>query len=78
MTEWHRLDRRSLMEHLATDAARGLTSVDARRRLAEHGPNELQEQRGRSPAAILWSQVTGTMVLLLIAAAIVRSTSTCR
>ncbi|HNM36178.1 MAG TPA: cation-translocating P-type ATPase, partial [Anaerolineales bacterium] len=36
-----------------------------------HGANELIERGGRTPWQILWEQITATMVLILIAAAVV-------
>jgi Ca2+-transporting ATPase len=54
-----------------TDLSRGLSAADAARRLPEQGPNELVDRGGRPATVILWSQLTGTMVLLLIAAEVV-------
>jgi Ca2+-transporting ATPase len=48
----------------------GLTEAEARRLLAEHGPNELPRQEGPSPLHILLRQLRGVMVWLLIAAAV--------
>jgi Ca2+-transporting ATPase len=39
--------------------------------LAEHGPNELVERGLKSPWRILWEQLTGLMVVILIVAAVV-------
>ena len=47
----------------------GLLTEEARRRLAEQGPNELTERSARTPWAILWDQLSSTMVLVLLAAA---------
>ena len=43
----------------------------AGKRFSEYGPNELTERGGRTPLRILWEQLTATMVLILIAAAVV-------
>jgi len=48
-----------------------LTSVEVQQRQAQYGPNELIERGGRTLLVILWEQLTATMVLILIAAAIV-------
>ncbi len=40
-------------------------------RLSRYGPNELVERGGRSPWRILLEQLTGTLVLILIVAAVV-------
>ncbi|UCH58528.1 MAG: cation-translocating P-type ATPase, partial [Anaerolineales bacterium] len=48
-----------------------LTASEAQRRLAEHGANELVERGLKSPWRILWEQLTGLMVVILIVAAVV-------
>lgn len=68
---WHTLDTDSVLDALRTDAQRGLDDHDAARRLAEVGPNELEERGGTPPLLILWQQFTSTMVLILIAAAVI-------
>ncbi len=49
----------------------GLSFQEAQARLAKFGPNELKEKNARSSWKILWEQFTATMVLILIAAAVV-------
>jgi Ca2+-transporting ATPase len=58
------------IEELATSIEGGLTAEEAGRRLQEQGPNELEEQGGKSPWLILWEQFTSIMVVILIIAAI--------
>jgi Ca2+-transporting ATPase len=67
--DWHRLDATEVLEKLKTDPARGLTEDEARRRLEEHGPNELVERGIKSPWLIFWEQLTSMMVIILIIAA---------
>jgi P-type Ca2+ transporter type 2C len=67
---WHVVDKDQLLSDLGVDPDQGLPSQTAADRLSEHGLNELEEGGLRSPAAILWEQFTATMVLILIAAAI--------
>ena len=67
---WHKAKTEKLLEEFKTDAT-GLSSVDVQARLAKYGLNELVEKGGRTPFQIFWSQLTETMVLILIAAAIV-------
>ncbi|QDG54089.1 cation-translocating P-type ATPase [Persicimonas caeni] len=55
---------------LETDAEHGLEASEASQRLAECGPNELEERAGTHPLTILWEQFTSVMVLILIAAAV--------
>ncbi|MBT3338909.1 MAG: cation-translocating P-type ATPase [Anaerolineae bacterium] len=70
MMNWHKAKTEKLLEEFKTDAT-GLSSVDVQARLAKYGLNELVEKGGRTPFQIFWSQPTETMVLILIAAAIV-------
>lgn len=49
----------------------GLSSVEANRRLAEHGPNEIQREKSASPWAILAAQLKGAMIWLLLGASVV-------
>ncbi len=71
MTLWYQLDTQQTLETLSTDSARGLNTREAEARLAQYGPNELKDQGGRSPWRIFWEQLTATMVLILIAAAVI-------
>ncbi len=50
---------------------RGLTSDEARARLAATGPNEIRRVSGPSPLAIFLRQLRGAMVWLLVAACVV-------
>lgn len=49
----------------------GLEDAEARRRLAEHGPNELEAKRGVSAARLFASQFKNFMVMVLIIAALI-------
>lgn len=71
MVNWHQWTVHETGKELKTDSANGLAQAEAVARLQQYGPNELAEQGGRSPFTILWEQFTATMVLILIAAAIV-------
>jgi Ca2+-transporting ATPase len=68
---WHALDKDEVLQKLGADAARGLETAEAARRLEEHGPNVLEERELKSPWRILWEQITSAMVLILIGAAII-------
>jgi P-type Ca2+ transporter type 2C len=65
----HQLTADELARRLQVDPAQGLLTEEVRRRLAEQGPNELLERSARTPLAILWDQLSATMVLVLLAAA---------
>jgi Ca2+-transporting ATPase len=66
---WHALDIEHVATLLRTDAARGLTAAEARRRLARVGPNRVGETRQESLWRLALSQFQSLVVLLLLAAA---------
>lgn len=67
-TLWHTLSVPKALSTLQS-AEGGLTSAEAQARLAKHGPNELVERGGRTLGQIVWEQVKGIMILILVAAA---------
>jgi Ca2+-transporting ATPase len=68
---WHLQSIDSSLEALQTDLKTGLSQTEAESRLTKYGRNELIEKSGRTPLKIFWEQITATMVLILIAAAVV-------
>ncbi len=71
MSSWHEMEVAEVLQQLNTEATRGLSTEEASRRLAAHGPNELPEQGAKSPWAILWEQLTSVMVVILIVAGVI-------
>ncbi len=69
--DWHCLDHEQIASHLNTDLQTGLGREDADARLEEAGPNALHEARRRHPLAMLASQFTDFMIIVLIAAAVI-------
>ena len=59
----------AILDRVAADAARGLSSADAAARLAKDGPNELPPPPRPSALVQLASQFTNPIVLTLLAAA---------
>ncbi len=70
-TEWYKLSIDQTLQEVGSAIERGLTADEATRRLAEHGPNELQEKAGRSRLEIIWEQFANILTVLLILAAAV-------
>ncbi len=68
---WHTVTTADVTKELDTNVATGLDKKTAAERLGKYGPNELEERGGVSPLRLLWVQFTNTMVLILIAAAVV-------
>ena len=70
-TTWHTATTTEVAQTLKIDIASGLDNSEAQSRLAKYGTNELKESGGVSPLRLLWLQFSNTMVLILIAAAVV-------
>ena len=68
MENWHQLDTAAVLEQLVTDGSIGLTGAEARSRLAQFGPNELQAAKPISPWKILGEQVKNVLVIILLVA----------
>ncbi|HEY1066006.1 MAG TPA: HAD-IC family P-type ATPase, partial [Pirellulales bacterium] len=68
-TPWHTLALEDVAKRLLSDPERGLTAAEAKKRLAEHGPNVLTQAEGRSIWAILVAQFQSLIVVLLVVAA---------
>ena len=64
---WHALPVDACLERLRS-ARGGLTRAEAERRLAEHGPNELQGARRASPWALLLDQFQNVLIIILLIA----------
>jgi Ca2+-transporting ATPase len=64
---WHNQDVSDVLTKLTT-TGEGLGADEARRRLAEHGPNELQACERRSPWQTLASQFKNVLVVILLVA----------
>jgi Ca2+-transporting ATPase len=71
MNTWYKLDSAEVLRQFNTNVDRGLRSTEVDDRLKQYGHNELTEQPGESLWHILWKQLTATMVMVLIVAAII-------
>ena len=67
----HHLSKNEVLEKLSTDSKNGLCESDAKERLAKHGENRLREKKKKSTLMRFFDQFKDTMILILIAAAIV-------
>ena len=68
---WHSLSAEETLKRLETPPMEGLTTEEARRRLQQYGPNQLEEKARRTFAQMVWEQLRGFVILLLIGAAII-------
>jgi P-type Ca2+ transporter type 2C len=71
MSNWYQLDTLEVLQKLGSDVSFGLSTNEARYRLEKHGFNELIEQVLKKPWQILWEQLTETLVIILLVAAVV-------
>jgi len=71
MAEWYTLPTQSVLVELQSDDQKGLTATEVKNRLSKYGPNELQDRGVKSPFAILLEQLSETLVVILIIAAVV-------
>jgi len=66
MSQPHSEPAQNLISQLATNSEAGLTDQEAAKRLAEHGPNKLVEEREIRFLTILREEITEPMILLLL------------
>lgn len=69
MNRWHTQTEEEVLTELRT-SAQGIADTEAQQRLQEYGLNKLGEKKQKKPLKLLLQQFTETMVLILIAAAI--------
>jgi Ca2+-transporting ATPase len=70
-TAWWTLDTDAVVRSLGTDAANGLTSADAARRLATGGPNTIAAPPAPSAWTIALRMLADPMNLMLVAVVVV-------
>jgi Ca2+-transporting ATPase len=68
--EWHALKAEDVLSHLRVEN-RGLTSAQAKERLAHYGPNQLDEAPRPTFLQMLWEQLNNFVVILLIVASVI-------
>ena len=65
---WHRLPLDEVAARLDTQLDAGLTDAEAKRRLADYGPNELEAARAVAPWKLLLEQFKNVLMLILLVA----------
>ncbi|MFH1103713.1 MAG: cation-translocating P-type ATPase [Actinomycetota bacterium] len=71
MHPWHAMSIGEVAAVVGTDVRHGLTTDTAVRRLAEHGPNQLEAAHGPGTIRLLLEQLSSALVWLLLVAAAV-------
>ena len=70
-TKWHNQEAEAVLDILQVDQKNGLNKSEADQRLELFGPNQIIDQGGRSIWSMIISQFADTMVLVLLAAAVI-------
>ena len=65
--QWHAVSAEDALKRL-TSKAEGLSEAEAKKRLAQYGPNEFKRTKRRGPLSILASQFKDVMILILLGA----------
>ncbi len=68
---WHAMNALEVLGSLNVPADAGLTTEEAEKRLAQYGPNELQEKKRTTFLQMLWAQINSFVIWLLIGAALI-------
>lgn len=71
MSKWHQMSKEDVLIDLGTNLETGLEIEEAHQRQLKYGSNELVDRGVKSPWKILWEQLTGIMVVILIISAAV-------
>lgn len=71
MSNWYQLNSPEVLQQLGRNMSEGLSQEQANHHLRLHAYNELAKQDIKKHWAILWEQLTETLVIILIFAAIV-------
>jgi Ca2+-transporting ATPase len=71
MKNWWHLDIEEMIRTLETDPTSGLSAPSIAQRLTRYGPNQLKEQKGRTPLKIFLEQFEDFIIWVLIGAALV-------
>lgn len=69
--KYHEMNEQDVEKVLNTDFSKGLSSSDARKRIKQHGFNELEEGEKQSALLLFFSQFKDFMVLVLLGAVLI-------
>lgn len=69
LSQWYSKDSKTVIEELKTDVSKGLSTTEAKERLAKYGPNKFDEGEKASIWKMLWEQINSVLIWILIAAA---------
>jgi Ca2+-transporting ATPase len=67
---WHAMDPQGALEKLGSNAEKGLTTDEAKKRLAKYGPNALTDEGGTNIWEIVLNQFKDAFVIMLLIASV--------
>ena len=70
MKLWHNLTKDELLSELGTSQEKGLTAQDAKKRIEQYGPNELEAHKEDSLIKRFFLQMKDPMIIVLLIAAV--------
>jgi Ca2+-transporting ATPase len=70
VSEWYQLETSAVARALGADPSDGLANIEAQRRLAKYGPNELLAAPPISPWHVLFEQFKNIFILILLTATV--------
>ena len=71
MSKWHQMSKEDVLINLESNPETGLEIEEVHQRQLKYGSNELVDRGVKSPWKILWEQLTGIMVVILIISAVI-------
>ncbi len=71
MKNWYSKNVHDVLQEVGGDLQKGLSSDEVIKSREQYGLNELVDRGTKSPWKILWEQLTGTMVIMLIISAVI-------
>ena len=71
MKNWYSKNVQEVLQEVGGDLQKGLSSEEVVKSREQFGSNELVDRGTKSPWKILWEQLTGTMVIMLIISAVI-------
>jgi Ca2+-transporting ATPase len=64
---WHAMETEEALKSLDVEKS-GLSQEEAQKRLSQYGPNELQKEKGESPAKVFLEQFKDILIIILLIA----------
>ena len=71
LSQWYSKDTNVVIEELETDVSNGLSTREAKERLAKYGPNQFEEGEKTSIWKMLWEQINSVLIWILLVAAVI-------